>query len=81
MNKVKYIKTIDRQIIIFGELYTHDMFRNFNPVSAGFIDIGTDKNGFLDCSCYGESISLGLKADIKEDTELARNQILGYGYF
>jgi hypothetical protein len=81
MNKVKYIKTIDRQIIIFGELYTHDMFRNFNPVSAGFIGFGQDKDGQITCECYGESISLGLKADVKEDTELARNQILGYGYF
>lgn len=81
MGKTKYIKTKDKQIIVFGAYFTHDQFKQFEPISAGFIDIGTDKNGFLDCSCYGESISLGLKADKKEDTELARNQILGYGYF
>jgi hypothetical protein len=81
MAKVKYIKTKDKQIIVFGEYYTHDQFRNFEPISAGFIGFGNDKNGFPDCTCYGESISLGLKADEKEDTELARNQILGYGYF
>ena len=81
MSKVKYIKTKDKQIIVFGELYTHNMFNNFSPISAGFICFGYDRDGCLDCTCYGESVSLGLKADVKEDTELARNQILAYGYF
>lgn len=81
MSKVKYIKTKNKQIIVFGEYYTHDEFKRFEPISAGFIGFGNDKNGFPDCTCYGESISLGLKADEKADTELARNQILGYGYF
>jgi hypothetical protein len=81
MAKVKYIKTKDKQIIVFGELYTHDQFKNFEPISAGFISFGTETQGDIDCRCYGKSVSLGLKADEKEDTELARNQILGYGYF
>jgi hypothetical protein len=82
MGKVKYIKTKDKQIIVFGEYYTHDQFKKFEPISAGFIWFGTVALGEPSCTCYGESISLGLKADEKEDSELARNQILGYdGYF
>ena len=81
MSKVKYIKTKDKQIIVFGEFYTHDQFKNFEPISAGFISFDYDSNSELVCNCYGKSVSLGLKADVKEDTELARNQILGYGYF
>ena len=81
MGKVKYIKTEDNQIIVFGEYYTHDQFENFKPISAGFIGFGQDKDGQITCECYGKSISLGLKADEKGDTELAKKQILGYGYF
>jgi hypothetical protein len=81
MGKTKYIKTEDKQIIVFGELYTHDQFSKFEPISAGFIYFNTDNDNQPDCFCYGESVSLGLKADEKEDTELARKQILGYGYF
>lgn len=78
MSKVKYIKTENNQIIVFGEYYTHDQFRKFKPISAGFIGFGQDKDGQITCECYGKSISLGLKADEKEDTELAKKQILGY---
>lgn len=82
MAKVKYIKTEDNQIIVFGEYFTHDQFKRFNPISAGFINFGTDRyDGEMICSCYGESISLGLKSDGKVDSELARKQILGYDYF
>ena len=81
MSRVKYIKTEDKQIIVFGEYYQHSEFGKFNPISAGFIGFGNDKDGCPDCTCYGESVSLGLKSDEKVDTELARNQILGYGYF
>lgn len=81
MSNVKYIKTEDNQIIVFGEYYQHSQFRMFNPVSAGFISIGAKGKYEPDCTCYGESVSLGLKADVEIDTELARKQILGYGYF
>jgi hypothetical protein len=81
MSKTKYIKTKNKQIIVFGEFYNHDEFKNFEPISAGFIEFGKDKDDQITCTCYGKSVSLDLKADEKEDTELARNQILGYGYF
>jgi len=81
MVKVKYIKTDCKQIIVFSNYHTHDEFSKFNPISAGFISFGVDRNGNLSCTCYGESISLRLKSDPETDTELARKQILGYDYF
>lgn len=81
MSKVKYIKTENNQIIVFPEYHTHDEFKRFNPISAGFIGFGVSKQGELICVCYGKSVSLGLKADEIPDAELARLQILGYGYF
>jgi hypothetical protein len=81
--KVKYIRTKSNAIIVFSELQQHREFEKFEPVSAGFIAIGTKKVKYgeqvyheVDCTCYGESISLGLKANEVEDTKLARRQIL-----
>lgn len=82
--KQKYIRTNKDVIIVFPELLQHSEFKHFNPVSAGFISIGTkcifEEDGTkyyeTDCSCYGESVSLGLKSN-EEDTLLAQNQILG----
>lgn len=79
MGRVKYIKTKTNQIIVFSELQQHSEFREFNPVSAGFISIGIGKHGNPDCTCYGESISLGLKSAV-DDTRLAKRQILGWDY-
>jgi len=81
MAKVKYIKTAENQIIVFPEYIQHSEFMKFKPVSAGFIWFNAESPGELTCGCYGESVSLGLKADEKIDSELAKNQILGYGYF
>jgi hypothetical protein len=75
--KTKYIRTNDNKIIVFSELNQHSEFINFKPVSAGFISIGVGSDGNPDCSCYGESISLGLKSNEEEDTILAKRQILG----
>ena len=75
MNTVKYIRTKDNEIIIFGEIMLHSRFRNFNPVSAGFISFGLDELGNPTCSCYGESISLGLKSNPEEDTKYAKYQL------
>jgi len=80
MPKAKYIKTKNREIIVFGEIMLHSDFRNMNPVSAGFIYFGIGEDGNPTCTCHGESISLRLKSDEEEDTFLAQSQ-LGFRYY
>jgi hypothetical protein len=80
MPKAKYIKTKEREIIVFGDIMQHSDFRHENPVSAGFIYFGIDEDGNPTCSCHGESISLGLASDEEEDTRLAQFQ-LGFRYY
>jgi hypothetical protein len=80
MPKAKYIKTKDKEIIVFGEIMLHSDFRGMNPVSAGFISFGINEEGHPTCSCYGESISLRLQSDEEEDTFLAQSQ-LGFRYY
>ncbi len=75
MNRVKYIRTKDNEIIIFGEIMQHSDFRDFNPVSAGFISFGINENGNPTCSCYGHSVSLRLESNIEKDTMLAKLQL------
>jgi hypothetical protein len=78
--KTKYIKTEDKEIIVFGEIMVHSDFKDMNPISAGFISFGIDEDGNPTCKCYGESISLGLSSDEEEDTFLAQSQ-LGFRYY
>ena len=73
--KTKYVRTKNGVIIVFSELLQHSEFRKFEPISAGFISFGVNKDGNPTCSCYGESISLGLESNPKEDTELAKRQL------
>ena len=80
MAKVKYIRTKENKIIAFGELFQHSDFKLFNPISAGFISIGIGSDRNPDCTCYGESVSLGLKS-LEDDTQLAKKQILGWDYY
>jgi hypothetical protein len=75
MNRVKYIRTKNDEIIIFGEIMQHSDFRNFNPVSAGFISFGINKEGNPTCSCFGSSFSLNLDSNPEEDTLLAKQQL------
>lgn len=72
--KTKYIITKDNIIIVFPELLQHSDFKEFNPISAGFISFGVNKQGNPSCTCYGESISLDLKSR-EEDTEIAKKQL------
>lgn len=71
--KLKYIKTIDNIIVVFPEVLAHDKFKYLNPVSAGFIQIHPNENfeTGVEYTCYGESISLGLKSD-ETDSKIAQ---------
>jgi hypothetical protein len=73
--KQKYIITYNKKIIVFTEFLQHSEFKHFNPISAGFISFGINEEGNQTCSCYGESISLGLKSNPEEDTILAKIQL------
>lgn len=73
--KTKYVITSNNEIIIFPELLQHSEFRCFEPISAGFISFGVNKQGNPTCSCYGESISLGLSSRPEEDTNIAKRQL------
>lgn len=81
MTKVKYIRTKENKIIVFSELQQHSEFKMFEPISAGFISFGIGEDRNPDCSCYGKSISLGLKSIEEEDSALAKRQILGWNYY
>jgi len=71
MRKAKYIITKQKAIIVFSEFLLHSTFRSFEPVSAGFISFSLNKEGNPTCSCYGESVSLGLKSN-PEDSLIAQ---------
>jgi hypothetical protein len=73
--KQKYVITDDREIIVFPELLQHSEFKHFNPISAGFISFGVNKEGNPSCSCYGKSVSLGLESNPEEDTKIAKRQL------
>ena len=74
-SKVKYIITSEKEIVVFGEVMQHKEFRHLNPIRAGFISFGVNKEGNPSCSCYGESVSLGIKSDPIEDTKIAKRQL------
>ena len=74
-SKVKYIITSENKIIIFPEFFQHKEFSHFNPIRAGFITFGVNKQGNPTCSCYGESVSLRLKSDSELDTKIAKFQL------
>ena len=74
-SKVKYIVTKDNEIVVFGEIMQHSDFRHMNPIRAGFIAFGVNKEGNPTCSCYGKSISLGMDSDPELDTQIAKRQL------
>lgn len=71
----KYIKDKRDNIIVFPATMKHSEFKHFEPVSAGFISFGVDREGNPSCTCYGKSESLDLESD-PIDTWLAERQIV-----
>jgi hypothetical protein len=76
MNQIKYIRTRDNRIIVFSGLFNHSDFRNYNPISAGFIMFEGFATDTPRCVCYGRSISLDLHS-AEDDTRLANAQLFG----
>lgn len=73
MEKLKYIKLKEySSIIVFPCVVSHDTFKHLSPVTAGFCYINEKK-----VTCFGESISLGLKSNEEEDSKEATKQICG----
>lgn len=70
--KQKYVRT-KNGVIIFNPLISHDTFKGLNPTTAGFCYVGNDE-----VSCFGDSFSLNLKSDPKEDSFEATKQIFGF---
>lgn len=75
MKRIKYVRTENDEIIVFSELLNHSDFKKFNPISAGFISIGVNKEGNPSCNCYGSSYTLNMESKPEEDTELAKRQL------
>ena len=73
--KQKYVR-IGRynEVIIFPCVIEHSAFKQFNPISAGFCYVDAE-NKIV--KCFGESFSLGLVSNPKEDTLHATKQVFG----
>lgn len=73
--KQKYVKLKEYDsIIIFPCIIEHSEFKRLNPVSAGFCYLNSEIDRV---DCFGESHSLGLSSNVKEDTLQATKQIFG----
>ncbi len=72
--KQKFVR-ISSSVIIFPCLLEHSTFKHLNPESAGFCYVNADKQSV---NCFGESYSLRMKANEKEDSLAATLQIFGF---
>ncbi|MDD3080026.1 MAG: hypothetical protein PHH37_13135 [Paludibacter sp.] len=72
MVQQKYIRLQkNNTFIIFPEHISHADFEFMHPISAGFCTFEQNE-----VKCFGQSVSLGLRAD-KDDSFLATLQIYG----
>ena len=73
--KLKYVRLKRyNEIIIFPCIIEHSVFKHLEPISAGFCYVlGEEKK----VNCFGESYSLNLKSNQKEDTIEATKQLFG----
>lgn len=72
--KLKYVKLKNGEVIIFPQIIEHKTFKQLEPITAGFCYIEGDREKV---SCFGESYSLNLKSDEKQDTLDATKQVFG----
>jgi len=73
--KLKFVRLKQyNEVIIFPCVIEHSKFKHLNPISAGFCYILGDEQRV---NCFGESYSLGLKADEKQDTIEATKWVFG----
>lgn len=72
--KCKYIRTPKDEIIFLPEAMLHDTLKDFNPVSAGFVEIFVNSDNEMSVVCSGESNSLNLRSIPEMDEKLIRTQ-------
>jgi len=73
--KQKYVKLSQYNgIIIFPCFVEHSKFQILGLLTAGFCYVDAELNRV---HCFGESYSLGLKSDEKEDSREATKQVFG----
>jgi hypothetical protein len=73
-NLLKFIRLKNNAVVIFSRDIQHSTFKSLNPVSAGFCMVDSEHKKVL---CTGESVSLELKSDEQEDSEIATLQVFG----
>lgn len=75
MQKLKYVKVPPyNNIIIFPDNIQHAEFQLMAPISAGFCHIDAKNQEIV---CYGDSYSLQLKSDNRQDSFEATKQFFG----
>lgn len=73
--KLKFVRLKQyNEVIIFPCVIEHSKFQHLNPISAGFCYVNGKENRV---DCFGESYSLRLKSDVKQDTIEATKQVFG----
>ena len=75
MEKLKYVKTTKKEVVIFPMAIQHDSFRNLGIESAGFCHVRADKKRV---DCYGESFSLSTASKPLEDSVDATTMMFGF---
>jgi len=80
MNKGKYIIFNPyNKPLLFNEFFEHKDFKNQDEIkSAGFFWVSDDKNEpyGIKVTCYGESISLGVKSIPEDDAKDIKAMLL-----
>ncbi len=69
---IKYVITKENSIIVFSATFNHSDFKHMNPIRAGFISFGVNKDGNPTCFCYGRSVSLDMDSNPEKDTLIAK---------